>query len=144
MIPALVFYLASMSATASCISARLPGCLTSLVLGYFGQSKNLYEMTVLGQYEDCCIMSVTPMMNHDMFCCACNFDQLEIVKLAISRGAIELGYGISLACKGRNINIVSDIHGRQSFILGHWAMVRGIGILDWKTRVKEAMLRLPR
>lgn len=113
-----------MAQTRSLVLARLPDCLASLVINYFGRSKDTYAMATLGQYEDCTkgeiinsalygacgsghleivkfIVDLNVGQLNTALAQAAAFDQLDIVKFLIEKGANDLNYALLSAHANR-------------------------------------------
>lgn len=128
-------------ATASCVAARLPKCLSCIVMDYFGRyERTMYETARQGHWEECMIymgnddndiiygafhgghqfMAEFMMARHkpsdyNINVCllkACQSGDINTVNLAIYRGADDWNYGLIGACRNGRIDIAGYMIAR--------------------------------
>lgn len=95
-----------MSATVSLVSARLPHCLSAIVIDYFGRSVDSFIMAKFGQYEDCEKIPTDNEPRNTILQGACKGGHIDIVNLVLPR-INDCKWALPHACFGGNINIVN-------------------------------------
>lgn len=109
--------------TKSLVSARLPACLVTVTIDYFGQCSYCDEMAEFGQYEDCA-NSILESRNtqNTIFRYACQAGYLDIMRFSIptSNAFCALDYGLAFACFGGQLEVVNLLiaHGVNAWDLG--------------------------
>lgn len=107
--------------TTFCIAARLPDCLTTIVIDYFGWLPNIrtsYDVCVAaqrGQYEDC--ENVLPDEMNSVFAGACIDANIQIIRLAMVNGINSWNVGMSIASQYGHIDVVKLMitHGADNW-----------------------------
>lgn len=99
-----------MSQTHALVMARLPKCLSTITIDYFGRScGDGGQMARLGQWEDCRRFANTHQ-EYFILRQACKGDYIDIINL-ISEKTIEMwGYiGLAAACRHGHINLCKHL-----------------------------------
>lgn len=126
----------AMSITTSYISARLPVCLGTIVIDYFGRNIDPYNMAECGQWEDCA--NILPDHKLSIFTGACYGGYIAIVNMAIANMAVfkdidHWHIGMSIASYYGHLTIAELMiaHGANNWnycmveacILGHFDII---------------------
>lgn len=102
-----------MAQTQSLVEARLPKCLSTLIIDYFGRSRRPSEAAKLGQWEFC-LNHIHPRdYRAQIFRGACRHGHLAIAELAVANGANYWNLGLCHASRGGHLDIVHYViaHG---------------------------------
>lgn len=102
-----------MSRTKILISARLPSCISAVVINYFGRGKTSYDMAILGQYEDC--ESRTSNIQK-IFRGACRGGHIDIIKMVLRCGAYDMPFGLMMACRGGHLHVIEFMINKSSIL----------------------------
>lgn len=97
-----------MTQTLSAISTYLPACLSRITIVYFGQAEDAYKAALLGQYEDCSLVSDFSDKCR-IFDAACTNGYLDIIELMMERDIRSYNrkyYGIVSASQNGHIDVV--------------------------------------
>lgn len=102
--------------TTSLVSARLPACLVTIVIDYFGRTPYIIKMGKFGQYEDCqkYLLSCepSPFTANIIMYGACVGGYMSIIELAITYGASDWNNGLWSACKGGQVGVIEFMISR--------------------------------
>lgn len=93
--------------TTSLVSARLPTCLSAIVIDYFGRRQYAFEMAMFGQWEDCINFAKINIWASDLIYGSCCGGYIDMIIYFLPNIKINLNLALTYACRHNKPDIVN-------------------------------------